>query len=101
MITPTCKFNSRKIFLFNSSAKLYGSLGYRIIFVPLEFDLSIPALGANMPLVVDMTNPATPPKILSDSLKTISINFSLELNFFAISFALLQTFELFISKIRP
>ena len=41
----------KKNFPLTSSANLYGSSGYRTTFVPFELDLSILALGANIPLV--------------------------------------------------
>ena len=64
--------NFKKIFLRICSAIRYGFVGYRITLPFFALDLSIPAFGAIMLSADVITNPAIPPKILSDSLIIIS-----------------------------
>ena len=69
--------------------------------VPSEFDLSIPEFGARILSDDVITNPDTPPNILSDSLSITSANFGLILNFLDIFSAAFDANIEFVSNILP
>ena len=61
----------------------------------------MPAFGAKISSEEVITNPETPPKILSDSLSITSANFGFNLNLLEIWAELLDAVILVVSRIRP